>query len=127
MTARDDQAVQWSCHLLVDEWNLDDLAKSPHVADVCPLGSLTRPSCSASAGRQQIASAPVAIAPFLAGDDNITAASFARREGRADSASLPRPPPASPARRGGRPPACCVSHSSGLRSRGECADSRAAS
>jgi hypothetical protein len=27
--------------IVVDEWNLDDLAKSPHVADVRPLGSLS--------------------------------------------------------------------------------------
>jgi hypothetical protein len=27
--------------IVVDEWNLDDLAKSPHVADLQPLGSLS--------------------------------------------------------------------------------------
>jgi hypothetical protein len=27
--------------IIVDEWNLDDLAKSPHIADARPLGSLS--------------------------------------------------------------------------------------
>jgi hypothetical protein len=27
--------------IIVDEWNLDDLAKSPHVADVRPIGALS--------------------------------------------------------------------------------------
>jgi len=27
--------------IIVDEWNLDDLAKSPHIADVRPLGTLS--------------------------------------------------------------------------------------
>jgi hypothetical protein len=27
--------------IIVDEWNLDDLAKSPHIADVRPLGALS--------------------------------------------------------------------------------------
>ena len=28
--------------IVVDEWNLDDLAKSPHIADVHPLGLLSQ-------------------------------------------------------------------------------------
>jgi hypothetical protein len=27
--------------VIVDEWNLDDLAKSPHIADIRPIGSLS--------------------------------------------------------------------------------------
>jgi hypothetical protein len=27
--------------IIVDEWNLDDLAKSPHIADARPLGALS--------------------------------------------------------------------------------------
>jgi hypothetical protein len=27
--------------IVIDEWNLDDLAKSPHIADARPLGSLS--------------------------------------------------------------------------------------
>jgi hypothetical protein len=27
--------------IIVDEWNLDDLAKSPHIADARPIGSLS--------------------------------------------------------------------------------------
>jgi hypothetical protein len=27
--------------IIVDEWNLDDLARSPHIADVRPIGSLS--------------------------------------------------------------------------------------
>jgi hypothetical protein len=27
--------------IVVDEWNLDDLAKSPHIADSRPLGALS--------------------------------------------------------------------------------------
>jgi|SRR5215211_5370939 len=27
--------------VIVDEWNLDDLAKSPHIADIHPIGSLS--------------------------------------------------------------------------------------
>ena len=27
--------------IVVDEWNLDNLAKSPHIADVRPLGTLS--------------------------------------------------------------------------------------
>src|SRR5229473_269788 len=29
--------------IIVDEWNLDDLAKSPHIADIRPLGFLSPP------------------------------------------------------------------------------------
>jgi hypothetical protein len=29
------------CWIIVDEWNLDDLARSPHIADAHPLGSLS--------------------------------------------------------------------------------------
>jgi hypothetical protein len=29
------------CWIVVDEWNLDDLAKSPHLADVHPLGAFS--------------------------------------------------------------------------------------
>ncbi len=31
------------CWVILDEWNLDDLAKSPHVADVRPLGMFSAP------------------------------------------------------------------------------------
>ena len=27
--------------IILDEWNLDNLAKSPHIADSCPLGALS--------------------------------------------------------------------------------------
>ena len=27
--------------IIVDEWNLDDLAKSPHIADIRPIGALS--------------------------------------------------------------------------------------
>jgi hypothetical protein len=30
------------CWLIVDEWNLDDLAKSPHIANPHPIGSLSQ-------------------------------------------------------------------------------------
>jgi hypothetical protein len=29
------------CWIIVDEWNLDDLAKSPHIADSRPIGTLS--------------------------------------------------------------------------------------
>jgi hypothetical protein len=29
------------CWIIIDEWNLDDLAKSPHIADARPIGTLS--------------------------------------------------------------------------------------
>jgi hypothetical protein len=54
--------------VIVDEWNLDDLAKSPHIADIRPIGSLSSAFMKRVRSAAAIASALVAIVRFRAGD-----------------------------------------------------------